>query len=96
MVVVIGGGTGLSRLIILTAIVDSRCATSTFSLILVVNSVAGFLGRSVSKPIDFDNIVTVILSRSSRLTHLAQNRCISHEYNTTRIIVGAMFRVAGL
>src|SRR5919107_1158981 len=50
----IGGGIWLSPLLILAGMADPKRAAATSSIFIVANFVSGFLGQSVSKPIDLE------------------------------------------
>src|SRR5829696_619726 len=57
----IGGGIWLSPLLILSGMADPKRAAATSSVFIVANSVSGFLGQSVSKPIDLAILLPLAL-----------------------------------
>jgi uncharacterized protein len=92
----IGGGIWLSPLLILTGMADPKRAAATSSIFIVANSVTGFLGQSVSKPIDFAilaPLALVVLAGGLIGSRLGAFR---FDHDKIRIIVGAIVAVAGV
>jgi uncharacterized protein len=92
----IGGGIWLSPLVILTGMADPKRAAATSSLFIVVNSVAGFLGQSVSKPIDFATLLPLALVVVAGGLVGSRLGAFKFDHDRIRIIVGAIVGVAGL
>ncbi|MDQ3848833.1 MAG: sulfite exporter TauE/SafE family protein [Thermoproteota archaeon] len=92
----IGGGIWLSPLVILAGMADPKRAAATSSLFIIANSVAGFLGQSVSKPIDFALLFPlsiVVLAGGLIGSRLGAFR---FDHDKIRIIVGVIVGLAGL
>jgi uncharacterized protein len=92
----IGGGIWLSPLLILTGMADPKRAAATSSIFIVANSVMGFLGQSVSKPIDFailTPLALVVLAGGLIGSRLGAFR---FDHDKIRVIVGAIVAVAGV
>jgi uncharacterized membrane protein YfcA len=92
----IGGGIWLSPLLILSGMADPKRAAATSSVFIVANSVSGFLGQSVSKPIDLAILLPlalVVLAGGLLGSRLGALR-LDHE--KIRIIVGAIVAIAGV
>ena len=92
----IGGGIWLSPLVILSGMADPKRAAATSSVFIVANSVSGFLGQSVSKPIDFAILLPlalVVLAGGLLGSRLGALRL---DHDKIRIIVSAIVAVAGL
>jgi uncharacterized membrane protein YfcA len=92
----IGGGIWLSPLIILTAMADPKRAAATSSLFIVANSIAGFLGQSVSKPIDYAILLPLALVVVAGGLIGSRLGASKFDHDKMRIIVGAIVGVAGL
>jgi uncharacterized membrane protein YfcA len=92
----IGGGIWLSPLLILAGMADPKRAAATSSIFIVANSLSGFLGQSVSKPIDLAILLPlalVVLGGGLLGSTLGALR-LNHD--KIRIIVGAIVAIAGL
>lgn len=92
----IGGGIWLSPLLILSGIADPKRAAATSSVFIVANSVSGFLGQSVSKPIDLAFLLplaVVVLAGGLLGSRLGALRL---DHDKIRIIVSAIVAIAGL
>jgi len=92
----IGGGIWLSPLLILSGMADPKRAAATSSVFIVANSVSGFLGQSVSKPIDvliLLPLALVVLAGGVLGSRLGALRL---DHDKIRIIVGAIVAIAGL
>ncbi|MDQ3852932.1 MAG: sulfite exporter TauE/SafE family protein [Thermoproteota archaeon] len=92
----IGGGIWLSPLLILAGIADAKRAAATSSVFIVANSISGFLGQSVSKPIDLAILLPlalVVLGGGLLGSRLGALRL---DHDKIRIIVGAIVAIAGL
>jgi uncharacterized membrane protein YfcA len=92
----IGGGIWLSPLLILAGMADPKRAAATSSVFIVANSVSGFLGQSVSKPIDLAILLPlalVVLAGGLLGSRLGALRL---DHDKLRVIVGAIVAVAGL
>ena len=92
----IGGGIWLSPLVILTGMADPKRAAATSSLFIVANSVAGFLGQSMSKPIDFAILLPLALVVVAGALIGSRLGAFKFDHDKIRIIVGAVVGVAGL
>jgi uncharacterized membrane protein YfcA len=92
----IGGGIWLSPLLILAGIADPKRAAATSSVFIVANSISGFLGQSVSKPIDLAILLPlalVVLGGGLLGSRLGALRL---DHDKIRIIVGAIVAIAGI
>jgi uncharacterized protein len=92
----IGGGIWLSPLLILAGMADPKRAAATSSVFIVANSISGFLGQSVSKPIDFAILLPlalVVLGGGLLGSRLGALRL---DHDKIRAIVGAIVAIAGL
>ncbi len=92
----IGGGIWLSPLLILAGMADPKRAAATSSVFIVANSISGFLGQSVSKPIDLAILLPlalVVLGGGLLGSRLGALRL---DHDKIRIIVGAIVAIAGL
>jgi uncharacterized membrane protein YfcA len=92
----IGGGIWLSPLLILAGIADAKRAAASSSVFIVANSIGGFLGQSVSKPIDLAILLPlafVVLGGGLLGSRLGALRL---DHDKIRIIVGAIVAIAGL
>jgi uncharacterized membrane protein YfcA len=92
----IGGGIWLSPLLILTGMADPKRAAATSSVFIVANSVSGFLGQSVSKPIDFAFLLPLALVVLAGGLIGSRLGAIRFDHEKIRIIVGAIVAVAGV
>ena len=92
----IGGGIWLSPLVILTGMADPKRAAATSSLFIVANSIAGFLGQSVSKPIDYAILLPLALVVVAGGLIGSRLGAFKFDHDKMRIIVGAIVGVAGL
>jgi uncharacterized membrane protein YfcA len=92
----IGGGIWLSPLLILTRMADTKRAAATSSVFIVANSVSGFLGQSLSKPVDFAILLPlglVVLTGGLLGSRLGAFR---FDHDKMRVIVGAIVAVAAI
>jgi uncharacterized membrane protein YfcA len=92
----IGGGIWLSPLLILAGMADPKRAAATSSVFIVANSISGFLGQSVSKPIDLEILLPlalVVLGGGLLGSRLGALRL---DHDKIRVIVGAIVAIAGL
>ena len=92
----IGGGIWLSPLLILAGMADPKRAAATSSVFIVANSVSGFLGQSVSKPIDLAILLPlalVVLAGGLLGSRLGALRL---DHDKIRVIVSAIVAIAGL
>jgi uncharacterized protein len=92
----IGGGIWLSPLLILAGMADPKRAAATSSVFIVANSISGFLGQSVSKPIDLAILLPlalVVLGGGLLGSRLGALRL---DHDKIRIIVGAIVAIAGI
>jgi uncharacterized membrane protein YfcA len=92
----IGGGIWLSPLLILTGLADPKQASATASIFILTNSISGFLGHSISKPIDLSLLVPlafVVLAGGLIGSRLG---AFKFDHDKIRIIVGAIVAVAGI
>lgn len=92
----IGGGIWLSPLLILTGMADPKRAAATSSVFIVANSVTGFLGQSVSKPIDFAILLPLALVVMAGGLIGSRLGALRFDHDKIRIIVGAIVAVAGV
>jgi len=92
----IGGGIWLSPLLIITGLADPKQAAATASIFILTNSISGFLGHSISKPIDLSLLVPlafVVLAGGLIGSRLG---AFKFDHDKIRIIVGAIVAVAGI
>ena len=91
----IGGGIWLSPLIILTGMADPKRAAASSSIFIVANSIAGFLGQSVSKPIDYAILLPLALVVVVGGLIGSRLGAFKFDHDKMQIIVGAIVGVAG-
>src|SRR5437867_5617501 len=92
----IGGGIWLSPLLILTGMADPKRAAATSSVFIVANSVSGFLGQSVSKPVDFSFLLPLTLVVLAGGLIGSRLGALRLDHDKIRIIVGAIVALAGI
>ena len=92
----IGGGIWLSPLLILTGMADPKRAAASASIFIVANSIAGFLGQSVNKPIDFAILLPLGLVVLGGGLLGSRVGALKLDHDKIRIIVGAIVAIAGL
>jgi uncharacterized membrane protein YfcA len=92
----IGGGIWLSPLLILTGLADPKRAAATSSIFIVANSVSGFLGQSVSKPVDFGFLLPIALVVLGGGLIGSRLGALKFDHDRMRVIVGAIVGVAGV
>ena len=92
----IGGGIWLSPLLILAGIADPKRAAGTSSVFIVANSISGFLGQSVSKPIDLAILLPLALVVLGGGLLGSRLGALRFDHDKIRIIVGAIVAIAGL
>ena len=92
----IGGGIWLSPLLILGGIADPKRAAGTSSVFIVANSISGFLGQSVSKPIDLAILLPLALVVLGGGLLGSRLGALRFDHDKIRIIVGAIVAIAGL
>jgi uncharacterized membrane protein YfcA len=91
----IGGGIWLSPLLILSGMADPKRAAATSSVFIVANSVSGFLGQSVSKPIDLAILIPLALVVLAGGWLGSRLGAIRLDHDKIRIIVSAIVAIAG-
>ena len=92
----IGGGIWLSPLIILTGIADPKRAAATSSVFIFANSISGFFGQSVSKPIDFSILIplaAVVLAGGIIGSRIGAFKL---DHAKIRTIIGVVVAIAGI
>jgi uncharacterized membrane protein YfcA len=92
----IGGGIWLSPLLILAGMADPKRAAATSSVFIIANSVSGFLGQSVSKPIDLPILLPlalVVLAGGLLGSRLGASRL---DHDKMRIILSLIVAIAGV
>jgi uncharacterized protein len=92
----IGGGIWLSPLLILTGMADPKRAAATSSIFIVANSISGFIGQSVSKPIDLVMLLPLALVVMGGGVLGSRLGALKFDHDKIRIIVGAIVAIAGL
>ena len=92
----IGGGIWLSPLLILAGMADPKRAAATSSVFIVANSVSGFLGQSVSKPIDIAILLPLTLVVLAGGVLGSRLGALKLDHDKLRVIVGAIVAIAGL
>jgi uncharacterized membrane protein YfcA len=92
----IGGGIWLSPLLILAGMADPKRAAATSSVFIVANSISGFLGQSVSKPIDLAILSPLALAVLGGGLLGSRLGAVRLDHDKIRIIVGAIVAIAGL
>jgi uncharacterized membrane protein YfcA len=92
----IGGGIWLSPLLILAGMADPKRAAATSSVFIVANSVSGFLGQSVSKPIDLAILLPLALVVLAGGLLGSRLGALKLDHDKLRVIVGAIVAIAGL
>lgn len=92
----IGGGIWLSPLLILAGMADPKRAAATSSVFIVANSVSGFLGQSVSKPIDIAILLPLALVVLAGGLLGSRLGALKLDHDKLRVIVGAIVAIAGL
>jgi uncharacterized protein len=92
----IGGGIWLSPLLILSGMADPKRAAATSSVFIVANSVSGFLGQSVSKPIDVSILFPLALVVLAGGVLGSRFGALRLDHDKIRLIVSAIVAIAGL
>ena len=92
----IGGGIWLSPLLILSGMADPKRAAATSSVFIVANSVSGFLGQSVSKPIDLAILLPLALVVLAGGVLGSRLGALRLDQDKIRVIVSAIVAIAGL
>jgi uncharacterized membrane protein YfcA len=92
----IGGGIWLSPLLILAGMADPKHAAATSSVFIVANSFSGFLGQSVSKPIDLAILLPLALMVLAGGLLGSRLGALRLDHDKLRVIVGAIVAIAGL
>jgi uncharacterized membrane protein YfcA len=92
----IGGGIWLSPLLILAGVADPKQAAATSSLFIVANSLSGFFGQSLSKPIDPAILLPLALVVLAGGLLGARVGALRLDHDKIRIIVGAIVAIAGV
>jgi uncharacterized protein len=92
----IGGGIWLSPLLILTGMADPKRAAATSSVFIVANSISGFIGQSLSKPIDLVILLPLALVVMGGGVLGSRLGALKFDHDKIRIIVGAIVAIAGL
>ncbi|MDQ3836064.1 MAG: sulfite exporter TauE/SafE family protein [Thermoproteota archaeon] len=92
----IGGGIWLSPLVILSGMADPKRAAATSSAFIIANSVAGFLGQSVSKTIDFALLLPLAMVVVAGGLIGSRLGAFRFDHDKIRIIVGVIVGIAGL
>jgi uncharacterized membrane protein YfcA len=92
----IGGGIWLSPLLILSGMADPKRAAATSSVFIVANSVSGFLGQSVSKPIDLAILLPLALVVLAGGVLGSRLGALRLDHDKIRVIVSAIVAIAGL
>jgi uncharacterized protein len=92
----IGGGIWLSPLLILSRMADPKRVAATSSVFIVANSVSGFLGQSVSKPIDVSILLPLALVVLAGGVLGSRLGALRLDHDKIRVIVSAIVAVAGL
>lgn len=92
----IGGGIWLSPLLILSGLADPKRAAATASVFILTNSISGFLGHSISKPIDLSLLVPLAFVVLAGGFIGSRFGAFKFDHDKIRIIVGALVAVAGL
>lgn len=92
----IGGGIWLSPFLILSGLADPKQAAATASLFILTNSISGFIGHSISKPLDFSLLIP--LAVVVLIGGLLGSRYGAFKFNhdKIRMIVAAIVAVAGI
>jgi uncharacterized membrane protein YfcA len=92
----IGGGIWLSPLLILSRLATPKRVAATASFFILTNSISGFAGHALSKPIDLELVLPLLAVvmiggfLGSRMGALKIN------HNVIRIIVGGIVAVAAI
>ncbi len=92
----IGGGIWLSPLIILTGIADPKRAAATSSLFIFANSISGFFGQSVSKPIDFSFLIPLAVVVLVGGIIGSRIGAFKLDHAKIRTIIGVVVAIAGI
>jgi uncharacterized membrane protein YfcA len=93
-VVGIGGGIWLSPLLILTGLADPKKAAATASLFILANSISGFAGHSIGKPVDLSLVIPLALVVLAGGLIGSRFGAFKFDHDRIRIIVGALVAVA--
>jgi uncharacterized membrane protein YfcA len=75
---------------------DPKRAAATSSIFIVANSISGFLGQSVSKPIDLAVLLPLALVVLGGGLLGSMLGALRLDHDKIRIIVGAIVAIAGL
>jgi len=90
----IGGGIWLSPLLILSRLAVPKRAAATASFFILTNSISGFAGHVITKPIDFEFIFPLLFVVIVGGFLGSRFGAFKIDHNVLRIIVGGIVAVA--
>jgi len=95
-IVGIGGGIWLSPLLILAGLANPKQAAAAASLFILTNSISGFIGHSLWKPIDFSLLIPLGIVVLAGGLIGSRFGAFKLEHNKIRMIVAGVVAVAGI
>ena len=95
-IVGIGGGIWLSPLLILAGLANPKQAAAAASLFILTNSISGFIGHSLWKPIDFSLLIPLGIVVLAGGLIGSRFGAFKLDHNKIRMIVAGVVAVAGI
>jgi len=92
----IGGGIWLSPLLILSRLAVPKRVAATASFFILTNSISGFAGHALTKPINFEFVLPLLVVVMIGGFLGSRFGAFKIEQNVLRIIVGCIVTVAAL
>jgi len=90
----IGGGIWLSPLLILSRLAVPKRAAATASFFILTNSISGFAGHAITKPIDLELVIPLLFVVIVGGFLGSRFGAFKIDHNVLRIIVGGIVAVA--
>ena len=92
----IGGGIWLSPLLILSRLAVPKRVAATTSFFILTNSISGFAGHALSKPIDFELVLPLLIVVMIGGFLGSRVGSLKIDHNVMRVIVGGIVAIAAI
>ena len=92
----VGGGIWLSPLLILSRLAIPKHAAATASFFILTNSISGFAGHALSKPVDFELVLPLLAVVMIGGFLGSRFGAFKIDHNMIRMIVGGIVAVAAI
>jgi uncharacterized membrane protein YfcA len=92
----IGGGIWLSPFLILSGLAHPKQAAATASLFILTNSISGFIGHSISKPLDLSLLIPLAAIVLVGGLLGSKYGAFKFDHDKIRLIVAAIVAAAGI